>query len=117
MHNTVSWLDHIVSSVSAYSLIDDIWVKYNFVSSDHLPLCLKINLSRVNVDPGGDNSELREVRRIKREGSALRIDSCIVIILIGYFVVLTMIILYCYVMKHTVLHLIISMPLMECTKI
>jgi len=67
MHNTVSWLDHIVSSVSAHSLIDDIWVKYNFVSSDHLPLCLKINLSRVNVDPGGDNSELRQVHRIKWE--------------------------------------------------
>ena len=48
-HGTTSWLDHVVSSANADDLISDINIEYNYVSSDHLPLCVCLDFSRVEV--------------------------------------------------------------------
>ena len=45
-HCTTSWLDHIISTSSAHSLINDVFVSYDYVTSDHVPLCLEIMQSK-----------------------------------------------------------------------
>jgi hypothetical protein len=49
-HGTVSWIDHIVSTISAHEIIRNIEVLYNFVTSDHLPVCMEIALDLVHLD-------------------------------------------------------------------
>ena len=44
-HDTVSWLDHILTTTSGYSLLTDICVKSDFITSDHLPLCFTISVN------------------------------------------------------------------------
>ena len=41
---STSWLDHCVSSEDAHSKITSISVLNEYVSSDHLPLCVSINI-------------------------------------------------------------------------
>ena len=41
-HGSRSWLDHVLTTHSSHSSISDIEVKYDCVSSDHLPLCFAI---------------------------------------------------------------------------
>ena len=48
-HDTVSWLDHILTTTSGYSLLTDICVKSDFITSDHLPLCFTISVDNLNV--------------------------------------------------------------------
>lgn len=41
-HGSTSWLDHVISTSSAHDLIEEIKVCYDFVTSDHFPLCIDI---------------------------------------------------------------------------
>lgn len=41
-HCTTSWLDHIICTNSAHSLIKNVSVYYDYVTSDHVPLSLEI---------------------------------------------------------------------------
>ena len=43
-HDTVSWLDHVLSTTSGHSLFTNISVKSDFITSDHLPLCFSISI-------------------------------------------------------------------------
>ena len=48
-HATVSWLDHILTTTSGYSLFTDICVKSDVITSDLLPLCFTISVDNLNV--------------------------------------------------------------------
>ena len=41
-HSTTSWLDHILSISSGHSLLQDVHVKGDYISSDQLPLCFNV---------------------------------------------------------------------------
>ena len=49
-HNTCHWLDHIVATQSAHNIISDVSVLYDFITSDHLPLCCELELD-LAVEP------------------------------------------------------------------
>ena len=48
-HDTVSWLDHVLSTTSGHSLFTNIFVKSDFITSDHLPLCFSISIDNMHV--------------------------------------------------------------------
>ena len=48
-HNTVSWLDHILTTGTGRDLIEHIDVANNFISSDHLPISLLLNCECFHV--------------------------------------------------------------------
>ena len=48
-HDTVSWLDHVLSTTSGHSLFTNISVKSDFITSDHLPLCFSISIDNMHV--------------------------------------------------------------------
>ena len=48
-HDTVSWLDHVLSTTSGHSLFTNISVKSDFITSDHLPLCFIISIDNMHV--------------------------------------------------------------------
>lgn len=48
-HGSVSWLDHIISTNNLHLIIDEVWIEYDYVTSDHLPLFVKLNLNQMNV--------------------------------------------------------------------
>jgi exonuclease III len=65
-HHSVSWLDHIVCSASAHNLIENVWVDYSKVSSDHHPLLASINLSDiVHNDELSDNNSKNHSNIVK----------------------------------------------------
>ena len=43
-HGSVAWLDHIISTHTLHSLIKRIWVEYGYVSSDHFPINVELNI-------------------------------------------------------------------------
>ena len=43
-HDTVSWLDHVVTTYTGYELIANMTVEKDFVSSDHLPVGMTLNM-------------------------------------------------------------------------
>ena len=43
-HNTVSWIDHVICTNSAHSLMNNFKVLHDKVSSDHFPICAVINI-------------------------------------------------------------------------
>ena len=48
-HGSTSWLDHVVSTTSRHTLVQGVYVKSDFVSSDHLPLCFHITIDKTNI--------------------------------------------------------------------
>ena len=48
-HDTVAWLDHMVSTHNLHSLIRRVWVDNTLVTSDHFPLFVEISLEGLNV--------------------------------------------------------------------
>ena len=52
-HNSVSWLDHVIVSKSAYNIIKSIKICQDFITSDHVPISVAIDLGCARVD--GDN--------------------------------------------------------------
>ena len=55
---TTSWLDHAVSTSSMDDLIDDITIDYSMVSSDHLPMCVKLDFTRITVGMPNDSAKV-----------------------------------------------------------
>ena len=45
-NSAVSRIDHAVMSKSFYDRIEDIWVNYNMITSDHHPLSVKLSISK-----------------------------------------------------------------------
>ena len=43
-HGTVSWLDHVITTTGAHEFIDCIRIDKNFVSSDHCPLFVTLDV-------------------------------------------------------------------------
>jgi exonuclease III len=58
-HGSVSWLDHVVSTVSAHALVNKVEILYDFVTSDHHPLVLYINAA-VDKKDLADNDDVVE---------------------------------------------------------
>ena len=55
--DTVSWLDHVLSTTSGHSLFTNISVKSNLITSDHLPPCLSISINNMHVSiPPADST-------------------------------------------------------------
>ena len=48
-HDSVSWLDHCMTSTAADKLITDISVSDRFAVSDHLPLCITVNIGGIHL--------------------------------------------------------------------
>ena len=48
-HDTVSWLDHVLSTTSGHSLFTNISVKSDYITSDHFPLCFSISIDNMHV--------------------------------------------------------------------
>ena len=55
-HDSVSWLDHALCSMSMYQIIDQMSVLYQYLTSDHFPLslCLRVPQPVVNVQASDD---------------------------------------------------------------
>ena len=51
-HNTCSWLDHVVTTADGMNIISSVNICKEFVSSDHLPVCLSIDISCTHVSEG-----------------------------------------------------------------
>ena len=47
-HDTVSWLDHVLSTTSGHSLFNSMHVKSDFITSDHLPLSFSISIDNLH---------------------------------------------------------------------
>ncbi len=41
--NTASWLDHCVSTADAHAAIQQMDIKYNYATADHIPVIIKVN--------------------------------------------------------------------------
>ena len=74
-HHSVSWIDHILTTVSGHSLIDSVTVDNTFISSDHFPVTMKINASLSMNDsmpracaPGGSHTSCESNHRVKWDG-------------------------------------------------
>ena len=48
-HGSVAWLDHVISTSNMHSIIEDIWVDYHYISSDHLPVLIRVNVGNINA--------------------------------------------------------------------
>ena len=48
---STSWLDHVVSTTTGHTLVQGAYVKSDFVSSDHIPLCFDIAIDKTNIVP------------------------------------------------------------------
>ena len=48
-HDTVSWLDHILTTTSGYSILTDACVKTDFITSHHQPLCFTISIDNLHI--------------------------------------------------------------------
>ena len=48
-YDTVSWLDHVLSTTSGHSLFNSMHVKSDFITSDHLPLSFSISIDNLHV--------------------------------------------------------------------
>jgi len=46
-HSTVSWLDHFLSTVNTHGLVTDVTILYDYMSSDHFPMCVDLNVSKL----------------------------------------------------------------------
>ena len=52
-HDTVSWLDHAVSSFSMHEIISEMDVLHNYLTSDHFPLSMCIQIGAKDECPTG----------------------------------------------------------------
>ncbi len=62
-HDTVAWLDHVISTTSFHSSIDSIWVDNTFVTSDHFPLFITISIENIMHDSATDKEEVHQKMR------------------------------------------------------
>ena len=50
VHYSVSWLDHAVATLNAHSLIGNVDIAYNCITSDHLLISVQINLKHMKLE-------------------------------------------------------------------
>jgi len=48
-HNSVSWLDHIITTATGFDIISNITIIHDFVSSNHLPIVVQLDCNCLNV--------------------------------------------------------------------
>ena len=48
-HHTVSWLDHCISTADAHESIQNIEVFYNLATTDHIPVCITLDLNNIPI--------------------------------------------------------------------
>ena len=48
-HNSVSWLDHIITTATGFDIISNITIIHDFVSSDHLPIVVQLDCNCLHV--------------------------------------------------------------------
>ncbi len=48
-HHTVSWLDHCLSTADAHESIHNIEVCYNLATSDHIPICITLDVNSMPI--------------------------------------------------------------------
>ena len=63
-HGSTAWLDHTVSSKNLHAIIDKVWVDYDFISSDHFPMFMKISTNTVNISKEPTNKEKHITKHI-----------------------------------------------------
>ena len=65
-HDSVSWLDHALCSMSMYQIIDQMSVLYQYLTSDHFPLslCLRVTQSVVNVQASDDEYMCASLQKV-----------------------------------------------------
>ena len=63
-HNTVAWLDHIISTHSLHALISSVSVNHSYISSDHFPLFAKLDLGKINLLAETMAENIRDIQRI-----------------------------------------------------
>ena len=56
-HASTSWLDHLVCTAGSHDMLNNVYVKYDLISSDHKPLCAVLNLSHINVSESTQGDE------------------------------------------------------------
>ena len=59
-HDTVSWLDHILTTTSEYSILTDACVKTDCITSDHLPLCFTISIDNLHIPVSSSDQTLHD---------------------------------------------------------
>ncbi len=63
-HDTVAWLDHLVSTHNFHSIIERIWTDNSMVTSDHFPVFAEISLSSINIVQSESSRSRSNHRRI-----------------------------------------------------
>ena len=48
-HSTVSWIDHIVSTVNMHGINSQVWIDNTYISWDHFPMFMKLNIKKINL--------------------------------------------------------------------
>jgi len=49
VHNSVSWLDHIITTATGFDIISNIAIIHDFVSSDHLSIVVQLYCNCLHV--------------------------------------------------------------------
>jgi hypothetical protein len=55
-HNSTAWLDHVICSASAHSLLNSFQVHYDKITSDHLPLSFSVHTGSAQCTPPQDST-------------------------------------------------------------
>ena len=63
-HDSMSWIDHALWSMSVYQIIDNMGVLYQYLTSDHFPLTLCLNVPYAAVPKqASDNVQMSTVQQ------------------------------------------------------
>jgi len=49
-HKTTSWIDHLISNVNTHSIVKSINILYDYISSDHFPILVNLDINRISLD-------------------------------------------------------------------
>lgn len=63
-HQTGSWIDHCVCNQNMSSTIQEISVLYDYVTSDHMPMLVSLDISKVTIGEENDTYQ-KPTRKIK----------------------------------------------------
>ena len=66
-HDTMSWLDHVVSSFSMHEPISEIDVLHNYLTSDNfpVPMCVRIGAKEKHQNGSVDDDKLIKFHKIQ----------------------------------------------------
>ena len=74
-HDTLSWLAHILTTTSGYSILTDACIKTDCTTSDHLPLCLTISIDNLHI-PVSSSDQISHDRQSYNWCGASDMDLC-----------------------------------------